>query len=146
MARLVAAQTIPAGVRFHAAGTEDPVKDYFERVAKYIPAEIVAAYTAMVNLIDSATSHPHLKETALAAFLFCLILVPIYYYALRIPTDPKKATFAQMAIATVSFIIWAYALGKGFFVYAGWYDSLYSGLALIAYSLLVGLYVPTKPN
>jgi hypothetical protein len=49
----------------------------------------------------------------------------------------------QIAVATVAFVVWGGALG-GPFATLPWYAPYLGSLALIAYTLLVGLIVPKQ--
>ena len=82
-------------------------KEYLEKVAKIIPAEIIAGYLAIVGLI------PLIKNTALhqgfyyGAFLFCAILTPVYFSRQAEKGKPKTM---HILLSTLSFIIWAYTV------------------------------------
>lgn len=110
---------------------------YQDRVAKYIPAEVVGAYVSLDSVLsdqpavrDAAISRipelgsaPTEAPSLLAAlismpgivFFFCLLLSPIYVWHMA-----RKAGIQtwkmQAVIATAAFVVWAYAIkGSVFF-------------------------------
>lgn len=96
--------------------------NYLEKIIKYIPAEIVAAYTALTGYLSVKpnTDIPsHYKSYYLMVFFVLLIVTPVWTYFAVIdnndPPDPtirKKKAYFHSGIATVAFVIWIYALGN----------------------------------
>jgi hypothetical protein len=65
------------------------------------------------------------------------VLTPIWtIYATNIPTKPK-AVF-QTVVATVAYLVWVFAISGGD-LFPTWYNSVYSGLLLILFTLVVPL-------
>ncbi|HWU87410.1 MAG TPA: hypothetical protein VN253_09045 [Kofleriaceae bacterium] len=131
----------------HAPDQDLPLADYLERVAKYVPVEILAAFLAIRGFVvpqGKAGAMPPGLEIALFAAL--VVLTPLYL--IKLGGDvPRKAL--QVAIATVSFVVWAYAIGGDFFwsavaklagcdraaiVYEG-----FAGALVVIWSLAAGL-------
>jgi hypothetical protein len=125
----------------------DRLEDYLERIAKYVPVEIIAAYMAIRGFLPE-----HGKPGAVPAWVEVAIyasligLTPLYL--LRVARGvPEKGR--QIAIAMVSFIVWSYAIGGPFF----WktvealtgaevvYDGL-AGALVVVWSLAAGLAKP----
>jgi hypothetical protein len=134
--------------RLEAAGAEgSPIADYLERVAKYVPVEILGALLAIRGVLPAHGTPDALPGVAeVALFVILVALTPIYL--LRLGRDvPQKVR--QVAIATVSFVIWSYTIGGPFF-----WDSIadlvhhqvvYPGLAaalVVIWSLAAGLFQP----
>ena len=126
----------------------NPLADYLERVAKYIPVEIIAAFLAIRGFAGSPGTMPPGLEIALFAAL--VVMTPLYL--LKLGGDvPRKGL--QVGIATVSFVVWAYAIGGSFFwgalvqfepfpdqiVYAG-----FAGALVVIWSLAAGLVHPAE--
>ncbi len=101
------------------------VKDddnYLEKIIKYIPAEIVAAYTALIGYLslEPNTDIPaHYKTYYLIVFFILLLITPVWTYFAVIdnndPPDPitkKKKAYFHSVVASIAFIIWVYALGN----------------------------------
>ncbi|MBU4603531.1 MAG: hypothetical protein KKH66_01380, partial [Proteobacteria bacterium] len=112
--------------------------NYLSRVAKYIPAEILAAYITALGLIKTS-DEPNLRWWLyLVFFVLCLVMTPVYFNLLAEKGEPKKL---QMVISSVAFLVWAYSLG-GFFDEIKLYHSLVASLILIAFTLISGAFFP----
>jgi hypothetical protein len=116
--------------------TDTKVKDYFDRVAKYVPAEIVAAYTS-ANGIAILSKHQAILFTAI--FLICLVGTPIYITRFA---RTRKQRWYNGIIATVAFIVWAYATGLGLVKYMNWYDAPTASVILILFTVTSGFFFP----
>ena len=91
-----------------AAPASDPnntaVADYLERVARYIPVEIVGALLAIRSVVPAQGASGALP-VKLEIGLFALLVVLTPLYLMRLGGDvPQRAR--QLAIATVSFVVW----------------------------------------
>jgi len=127
---------------FHAAGSQKVPDTYFDRVIKYIPADVVAAWTAATGLI--ASSGNAAQNTLLwISFIVGLVFTAGWTYRQTAVPKMKTAT-TQIGIATVAFAVWVFALGGGPFASLSWYDPVYGSLLLIAYTLLIALIVPKE--
>jgi hypothetical protein len=127
----------PEGAHYesHGGGGAD---NYLERVIKYIPSEIVAAYvaldgiffegaergTAVAGAADPAASAaaggatmaaPGILEAfssaqiGAAIFAICLIFTPIYIWSQSRQGGGTLPWRLQALISTIAFVIWAYA-------------------------------------
>lgn len=107
---------------------------YWEKVMRYIPGEIVAAYVAAASMVSSATDVPT-KPVLWVITIVLVIVTPIWiYYATDVPDRPKP--ILQTIAATIGFMVWVFAIG-GPFVYFEWYRPLYGSLLLILATLLM---------
>ena len=121
--------------------TAPAVDTYFDKLIKYIPAELIAAWTAVTGLIAGATKEP--QGTLLwIAFIVGLILTAAWIW--RRTTEPKKPiAITQIIISTMAFAVWVFALG-GPFAAMNWYSPLYGSLLLIAFTLIVPVINPKE--
>ena len=118
-----------------------PPDTYFDKVVKYIPADIVAAWLAATGAIHEAKSAPAVG-LPWAVFGFLLILTPLWTLKqTNVPGKPRAYT--QAAIATGAFAVWVLAVG-GPFARLGIYRPIYGTLVLVAYTLLVALVEPKE--
>ncbi len=109
--------------------------DYFARVAKYVPSEILAGYVSMMGIIVSMSENDPLRAyIAWTAFALCLILTPIYLYQF---TAPKRIKIFHIILSCIAFALWSYALG-GPFEISGIYRADIGSLLLIIFTLLSG--------
>ena len=120
--------------------------NYLARLVKYIPAEIVAAYTAMraIALGDSSGQIP-LPEIVgasprlfLLIFVGCLVLTPLYQYQIMRDDKLPPPTY-QIAVSTLAFIVWVFAFGDIFSYWLADYDSRLAGILLIFFTLITPL-------
>jgi len=127
--------------QYQVAGTGTKIDTYFDRVIKYIPADIVGAWVAVTGLINSATNVPS-ATVFWIAFIIGGVLTAVW--TLRQTREPKKPpAITQTMISTGAFIVWVIALG-GPFATLEFYRPLYGSLLLILYTLVVALVIPRE--
>jgi hypothetical protein len=118
-------------------GGAGAVDTYFDKVVKYIPADVVAAWVAVTGIIANAGADVPSGTVLWICFAFGVVFTPIWVFV-----QTKRAglppAYIQVAIATGAFVIWVLALG-GPFATLSWYQPLYGSLALIGYTLVVGV-------
>jgi hypothetical protein len=139
-ARIVASPQAEAGERATLAITSAPTPpapvvqpdDYISKVAKLIPSEIVAAFVTINGILKASVGVSPLAGWLV--FVVLWIVTPLYYWRTTTLSDAKTA-YAQIAIATVSFPVWVFALG-GPFAGLGWYNSVYGSIVLVLFTLL----------
>jgi hypothetical protein len=145
MARLV--QALPKGLNAKAAaatGNSSVVKDYLERVAKYVPSEIVAGYTGINAAI--ANSPEHIKHPVLIAnLILCAVFSPVYIALL---TDKGEPKLVNQIVSSIAFLIWAYSVSgiDGIFGKSYWniYDGGLAASFLIFFTIISGAIIPRK--
>lgn len=123
-----------ADARADTALRED---SYPGKVARYIPAEIVAAYLAASEIVLGASEN--LPKTTLLWIVIAVlgVLTPFWMvYATGVPGKPR-AVFQSVA-ATAAYLVWVFAI-SGAILFPTWYNSVYSGLLLILFTLVVPL-------
>ncbi|HEX4632064.1 MAG TPA: hypothetical protein VH188_13985 [Chthoniobacterales bacterium] len=116
------------------------VDTYTDKIIKYIPADVVAAWVAASGIIaGAAATFP--KNTALwACFAFGVVVTPLWTLRqTRAPGLPPA--YKQAVVSTFAFIVWVFALG-GPFLSLGFYNAIWGSLLLIGFTLIVGLYDP----
>jgi hypothetical protein len=128
-------------VERQAAGGAEPIDSYFDRVLKYIPADVVGAWVAVTGLIAGSSDVP--KGTLLWIMFLALAAISMAWTLKQTAVTGKPPAYTQAAIATGSFVVWVIALG-GPFATLDIYRPVYGSLLLIVYTLTVGLVVPEK--
>ncbi|MEL7071706.1 MAG: hypothetical protein AAGN15_24085 [Cyanobacteria bacterium J06581_3] len=118
------------------------IDSYFDKVVKYIPADVVAAWTLVSGLIASAGEQVSQSALLWAAYGFGIVMTSLWTWR---QTQVKGLPVAktQIGIATVAFAVWVAALGGPFELLPS-YQRLYGSLLLIAYTLVVGVIVPPE--
>lgn len=117
------------------------VDGYFDRVIKYIPSDVVAAWTAVTGLVTADAQAP---QNTLLWILFGIFTFLTAAWTWKQTTGGGKLPTIQILISTVSFIVWVFALGGPFASLEGFYRPLYGSLALIIYTVAVGLVIPKE--
>ncbi|MBM4289504.1 MAG: hypothetical protein FJ135_15410 [Deltaproteobacteria bacterium] len=113
-----------------------PGASYSERLQKLIPTEVIAAYLAIHNVINSVDLDDGRKIFlhALSA-LILLILQPFYQYKILQRTYPPL-----IIVSCISFVIWAVSVGgimEGF----EFYLPIYSTIAIILWTFVIPMLV-----
>lgn len=136
MSRIVEETEIPAGQGQLRRGVRGKgPKGYLERVAKYVPAEIIACYVTANGFAEHAP-----KRVAVLGIVFvvCLILTPLYVLQW---TKKRRERIANSGVAVVAFLAWSYAYG-GIFRDLGWYDASWASIVLVLITAISGAIVP----
>jgi hypothetical protein len=128
---------------FQAAGGAQPLDGYFDRVLKYIPADVVGAWVAVTGILKSnAEGDPNADALLWGVFAFGLVFTAWWtWFQTREPGQPSATQ--QTLIATLAFAVWVAALGGPFLTVPG-FRELYGSLALIAFTLISGRLVPKQ--
>jgi hypothetical protein len=135
--RIVKERIVQAGAgRFRSGGSTTDIKDYFDRVAKYIPSEVVAAYIS-ANGVATLARNPGTLFTLI--FAACVICTPLYLTRF---TSTQKEAWTNSVMGIAAFVIWAYATGGGLVKYLGWYDAPTASVILVIFTLVSGAVVP----
>lgn len=117
------------------------IDDYFSKLLKYIPTEIVGGWIAITGLIKSASGIP---TTVILWILFIIFIVITAAYILRQTSEPKKPpAVKQTTISTLAFVVWVFALGEPFSSLS-FYNPVYGSMLLILYNLIIPLVNPVE--
>lgn len=132
----------PKGARTRMLG--DETRDsYLERVAKYVPAEIVAAYLAIIGFAVNVASGKLLAM--ILAFAVCLVATPLYLWRMG---KRSKVKAVHLIISSIAFVVWAFAAGGagGVFGVDGLniYDPSWASIVLVLFTLASGLIEPRE--
>ncbi len=92
---------------------------YVQKVIKYIPAEIVAGYTALAGYLSLDANMPipgHYKTYYLILLGILVAITPVWTYFAVLDNantggNTRRSVF-HAVIATISFLIWVYAVGN----------------------------------
>jgi hypothetical protein len=122
-----------------AEAGEGGVDGYFNKLVKYIPADIVGTWVLASSLIKEASGAP--KTPLLwVAFAVLLVITPLWTWRnTKPPAKPPART--QIIISTVSFAVWVFALG-GPFATMSFYRPVFGSLTLLFFSLVVAMITP----
>jgi len=125
-----------------AAGAAPPVEidSYFDKVVKYIPADVVAAWVAVTGLVSSARDVPR-QAILWVAFGIGLVLTALWTWK-QAAAPGQRPPLTQAIISTGAFAVWVFSLGGPFQHVPG--QPVYGSLLLILYTLVVALIDPKE--
>ena len=123
-------------------GVQDPPPEsnstdsYFEKLIKYIPADIVAAYVTIAGILSEHNNDP--LWLTWAVFGCLLALTPLYVCWIKTspPGIMPSKTF-HLAASCLAFTVWVFALGGPFAASFDWYRPFFGSIALILTTLLL---------
>lgn len=137
--RIVSEKVIPRGVGYLRSGdTGKNVKEYADRITRYIPSEVVAAYLVASGF---AVDAKNAGTWFIVIFTACIVTTPIYITRF---TVTRKEAWTNSIMALLAFVVWAYASGVGFFHHLKWYDAPTASVVLILFTLVSGAVVPVS--
>ncbi|MBX9941112.1 MAG: hypothetical protein K2Y32_17755 [Candidatus Obscuribacterales bacterium] len=130
------------GLRFAAQEPPPGSKDtdsYFEKLIRYIPADIVAGYVALDGILKEGGNSP--LWLTWAVFIALLSLTPLYvcYVKTEPPGIVSSKTFYWLA-STLAFAVWVFALGGPFAATFAWYKPVYGSVLLILTTLTLPVF------
>ncbi len=128
--------------------TEPVIDDYFSKILKLIPADIVAAWILISGMVVISKANSAVNYFALIwiCFFALLVIIPVYLYRVT-GTKDKLQIFITMG----AYVVWVFALGVPFSDLTGdnilhfTYQSIYGQLLLIFYTLVVPMIFPSNP-
>jgi hypothetical protein len=141
MSRLI--DPVPRGGSLFAGNTKTAkTQTYLERVAKYVPAEIIAAYLTLLPIVLSGTTADTTSRKVWLAVIFAIgtIFTPLYLW--RFPGD-LKVKWYHLVISTLAFVVWTYSIRGGLFDDVGLYSTVGAAVSLVVFTLTSGLFAPT---
>ena len=127
-----------------------PADNYLERIAKYVPAEVIA-FTIFVNAIleqvlrssgpTATMAGLPVSTVALGALVVGLILTPLFVWYVR---EEGDAWLVNAFVSTLAFPFWAYALGA--VAFNKYWDGNLAAILLATFTVVSGLISPRTPR
>src|SRR5437870_5277388 len=95
----------------HASGAAPTVDSYSDRVIKYIPADVVAAWVAAAGLIETAKNNANRPSNRVLWIVFGVGVVLAAAWTWKTTSKPGlPKPILQTAIATGAFVVWVFAV------------------------------------
>jgi hypothetical protein len=114
-----------------------PLDTYYDRLIKYIPADVVAGWITAKGIISSVSTATT-EKVYWMCFAVGLIFTFFWTYKLT-KVEGHKPAWIQILIATIAFVIWVLATGKPFNL-----EPYIGSLILLGYTLGIGLIIPKQ--
>jgi drug/metabolite transporter (DMT)-like permease len=118
-----------------ATVTVPPLDTYYDRLIKYIPADVVVGWITVKGIISSASNAPADKVYWIC-FIAGVIFTILWTYKITYVKGSKPA-YIQIIIATIAFFIWVLATGEPFNI-----EPYIGSLILVGYTIGAGLIIP----
>lgn len=125
----------------YQSSEREQIDGYFDRLLKYIPADVVAFWLTVNGFISSIA-----EDAQVGAFwmLFVAGLVLSFFWTRRLTKEPGKATaWRQIAISCISFAVWVFSIG-GPFATLYFYEPHHGSILLLIYTAALPL-LPAPP-
>jgi hypothetical protein len=137
---------LPAGLGGEAAQYAPEADNYLERIAKYVPGEVLAFFI-FINVILEQAQKTGGKSAVMAgvpvttvaqgALLVGLILTPLFVWYVR---EEGDAWVTNALVSTIAFPFWAYALGA--VAFNEYWDGNLAAILLATFTVVSGLISP----
>ena len=124
--------------------------NYLERIAKYVPAEVLA-FSLFINSILEQAVRTGGKTAMMAGFsvtsiaagalVVAMLLVPLFVWYVR---EPGDAWFTNAFVSTLAFPFWAYAMNA--VAFADYRDGNFAAILLATFTVVSGLVTPRTPR
>jgi hypothetical protein len=120
--------------------------NFLERIAKYVPAEVIAFFIFINAILDQAvkTGGPGatmagfpVMYVALATLVGAIVLTPLFVWYVR---EEGDAWIINACVSTVAFPFWAYALGA--IAFADYRDGNLAAILLATFTVVSGFIAP----
>ena len=125
---------------YQSSESNGKIDSYFDRLLKYIPADVVGLWLTGSGLIK--TSPDDLSRVGLLWLLFVLGLVFSFLWTRKQTAESQKPiAWRQIFLSCGSFFVWVFAIG-GPFAELTFYKPLYGSLLLLIYTTAIPLLPP----
>jgi len=124
--------------------------NYLERIAKYIPAEVLAFFIFINAILDQAvrSGGPSammagfpVMMIATAALIIAMLLMPVFVWYVH---EEGDAWITNACVSFLAFPFWAYAIGA--VAFAGYRDGNLAAILLATFTVVRGVISPPMPR
>ncbi|WP_128923175.1 hypothetical protein [Bradyrhizobium guangxiense] len=116
---------------------------YLDKVVKYVPADIIAAWTAIAGVLRPVVGTQPATGAHLTLLVICFLIVMgvAYWWTLKATAEAGQPPATKQAIvAVIAFVVWVLALGdlQDALKLLSWWDIVYAKVILILFTLISG--------
>lgn len=115
---------------------KDPTKNYLQKTASLIPAEIVAVYVTVTGMIPGIGNPIARDLTLTGTFILCAILTPLYLLRMRDANKPYKM---HVLLSSFAFFFWAYRISGDMAFGGQYYNSTLASILLVLFTAVCGV-------
>jgi hypothetical protein len=137
---------LPGGLAPEGQDSTAAGDNYLERIAKYVPGEVLAFFIFINAILDQAArtggnaatmAGIPVSTVAQGSLIVCMILVPLFVWYVR---EKGDAWLTNAFVSTLAFPFWAYALGATAF--SDYWDGNLAAILLATFTVVSGLVSP----
>jgi hypothetical protein len=129
--------------QYESTGQSQQIDGYFDRVIKFVPADIVGGWIAVSGVVPIDTQSGKKSAPVMwLAFAFALILTALWTWKQTGGLEQRPA-YTQIIVSSAAFCVWVCALGPPF-SFIGGFQSYYGSLLLIGFTIASGMIVPKE--
>ena len=118
-------------------------QSFSNKLVKFIPTEIVGGYMTLAGFLgfgpEVAEHSPNDTLLIQVVFFFLLVLTPVYLWFIS-----EVRNGVQLAVSTISYMVWAYSLGGPFVIWE-WYDLTTASVVMVLWTFIPPLLVSADP-
>lgn len=108
------------------------------RIVKYVPAEIVSAYTLLITPMASLNHNPEVQRVAAVGLIILFLFITIIYIMRNTSGDTKKS---HLTVSPAAFVAWAYPISSS--MLGDWFIPI---LAFFIQAIVVALSIIIVPR
>jgi hypothetical protein len=144
--KLAESDLVIAGLEDAQAQSPPMADNYLERIAKYVPGEVLAFFVFLNVILEQAQktggkgavmAGVPVTTVAQGAFAVGLVLTPLFVWYVR---EEGDAWFTNAFVSTLAFPFWAYALGA--VAFNDYWDGNLAAILLATFTVVSGLIAP----
>ena len=109
---------------------EDQGDNYYNRLVKLIPAEVIAFYLSLDGIVSNMPN-----KNVLLWIVFLISILGTWLYIKRVSNINR---LIQQLLTVLSFIVWVFVIGGPFQQYS-WYDVNYGKILVTVYTFFIPL-------
>ena len=137
---------LPPGLGSSQQAQAQSGDNYLERIAKYVPAEVIAFFIFINAILDQALKAGGVNAAmagfpvmtvAQGALIVGIVLTPLFVWYVR---EEGDAWLTNAFVSTLAFPFWAYALGA--VAFADFRDGNFAAILLATFTVVSGLISP----
>ena len=114
--------------------------NYLDKLNKYIPAEILAAWVLISNIIKG---REHISKFFVWCTFIMVLLASGFWVKMITDEENKPTAWTQIFISMGAFFVWAFALGEPF-SYLDCYDPTFGPVVMIVYIVFASMINPKE--
>lgn len=130
----------PASEGLKSAGGRGPSDDVLGRIVKYVPAEVLAAFTMLFGVAAAMELDVRTAQWTAVGLIGAFLAATVVYVATRSPAG--KVRTAHLAVSPVAFLAWAYPISSS--LLGDWFLGLAAFAAQVVVVLLSIFIAPAE--